>query len=172
MDVRRIEGRDDVRGLIRAHGRAWREAYDGLLPEDVLREVPVDPGEAVVGQWQEGLAENREGVLVAVEEGTVLGFVDLRWGDAGTKEFVGEDEADLKAIHVDPDHWNRGVGTALLEAGLARLPDWVEAVRLEMFADNDVAAPFYESRGFEPTGTGEYEIGKSSYPTVIYTREL
>lgn len=31
MERRHIDGRDDVRGLVRAHGLAWREAYEGLL---------------------------------------------------------------------------------------------------------------------------------------------
>lgn len=170
MNVRSIQNREDVRGLIRAHGLAWREAYDDLLPAAVLESIPVDPDEAEIGEWQAGLSQNQEGVLVAVdEEGAILGFIELRWGDSETKPFVGDDEAGLKAIHVHPDHWGRGVGTALLDRGLELLPDTVETVRLEVFAENDIAIPFYEARGFERTGTGEYEVGGASYRTAIYT---
>lgn len=172
MQIRHIRDEADVRGLVRVHGLAWQEAYDDLLPAEFLERVPVDPDDEVIGELQEGLRENHEGILIAVEDGTILGFVDVRWGDAETKEFVREGEADLKAIYVHPDHWGRGVGTELLDAGLALLPEAVDTVRLEMFADNDVALPFYEARGFERTGTGEYEIEDTAYPTYIYTRRL
>jgi ribosomal protein S18 acetylase RimI-like enzyme len=173
MDVRRIEEQSDVRGLIRAHGLAWREAYDGLLPPEILQSQPVDPSEEEVQRWREDLRENREGVLVAVDdEGVVRGFTDIRWGESETKAFVDEDEADLKAIYVEPEWWGEGIGTALLERGVAALPESTDAVRLEMFAENDTARRFYESKGFEQTDTGEYELAGESYPTAIYTLQL
>lgn len=172
MERRHIDGRDDVRGLVRAHGLAWREAYEGLLPETVLRSVTVDPTAEDVEQWRERLDENRAGVLVAVEDGEVLGFIDVRWGETETKEFVGEREAGLKAIYVHPDYWGDGVGTALFEGGMDLLPDWVEAVRLDVFADNESARGFYESHGFEQTDTRKHEIAGDSYPVTIYTLSL
>lgn len=173
MEVRHLDGKAEVRDLIRVHGLAWREAYEGLLPSEVLEDLTVDPTADEVRQWQEGLRENEEGVLVAVDDdGTVRGFVDMRWGDEETKAFVGEREAGLKAIHVHPDWWNQGIGTALLERGLDLLPDSIEAVRLEMFAGNDVGQRFYEAKGFERADTGTYEIDGRSYETVIYALHL
>jgi ribosomal protein S18 acetylase RimI-like enzyme len=171
MEIRHIEERTDVRGLVRAHGLAWQEAYDGILPDDILQEVTVDPSEEELDQWEEGLAENREGVLVAVED-DVCGFLDMRWGDADSKAFVGENEAGLKAIYVHPDYWGDGVGTALLERGLDLLPESIQAIRLDVFADNEDARAFYESRGFEQTGTDDHEIAGESYPVALYTLEL
>ncbi|WP_090386028.1 GNAT family N-acetyltransferase [Natronobacterium texcoconense] len=172
MEIRHVEGREDVRGVVRAHGLAWREGYDGILPEDALESQPVDPTAEELEPWVDGLAENEEGVLIAVDEGEVQGFVDLRWGDAETKEFVADDEVELKAIYVHPDCWNEGVGTALLESGLELLPDSVDTVRLEVFAANDDARQFYERRGFEHTDDREIEIGDGSYETSIYTLVL
>lgn len=170
MEIRHVEGESDVRGLIRAHGLAWREAYEGLLPPEILQNQPVTPTEEDVQRWYEGLRENQEGVLVAVDDaGVVRGFIDIRWGDSETKEFVGDDEADLKAIYVEPDWWGRGVGTALLERALELLPETVEAVRLEVFEENEDAKRFYEGQGFERTDTGEFDIAGRSYPTSIYT---
>jgi ribosomal protein S18 acetylase RimI-like enzyme len=173
MEIRHIERRRDVRNLIRAHGLAWREAYEGLLPDDVLHGQSMDPNDEEVQQWMERLRENQEGVLIAVDDQeTVRGFIDIRWGASETKEFVGEDEADLKAIYVEPDYWNQGVGTALLKRGLEILPESISVIRLEMFAKNDVADKFYEAKGFEQTDTGEHEIAGRSYPTAIYTLQL
>lgn len=172
MEVRHIEARSDVRGLIKAHGRAWRVAYEDILPADTLSGVTVEPGDEDVNQWMDGLTENHEGVLVAVEDDDVLGFLDMRWGDAETKPFVGENEADLKAIYVHPDHWGDGVGSALLERGLGLLPDDIRAVRLDVFAENDRARGFYESHGFEQTDRDDHEIAGEAYPAAIYTRGL
>ena len=173
MEIRHIEGQADVRGLIRAHGLAWREAYDGLLPSEVLQTQPINPTEEDVRKWQKGLQENQEGVLVAVDnEEVVRGFVDIRWGDSETKEFVGDDEADLKAIYVEPNWWGKGIGTALFERGLEIIPESVNVVRLEMFTENDIASRFYESRGFRQTSVGEYDIAGHSYPTSIYTLQM
>lgn len=171
MHVRHLEGREDVRGIVRVHARAWRAAYDGLLPAESLAKFSVEPTPGEVDRWQEGLTANEAGVLVADDDG-VVGFADLRWGDAETKPFVGEHEAGLKAIYVDPDRWGEGAGTALLSAGLDLLPAAVEALRLEAFAANDVGRRFYEARGFEATDRGETELDGRRYETVIYTRRL
>ncbi|NHX35982.1 MULTISPECIES: GNAT family N-acetyltransferase [Halolamina] len=173
MQVRRIERQADVGGIIRVHGSAWREAYDGLLPPEILQDQTITPTEEDVQQWQEALRENQEGVLVAADdEGVVRGFVDVRWGDSETKEFVGDDEAGLKAIYVDPDWWGEGTGTALLERGLEILPESIDTVRLETFAENDIASQFYESKGFERTDVGEYDIAGRSYSTIVYALQL
>lgn len=174
MEIRGFEGREEVRDIIRIDALAWRAAYDELLPADVLEAKPVTPTDEDIDRWLEGgLRANRDGILLAVtDEGDVRGYADFRWGEGETKDFVEEGEAGLKAIHVHPDHWGEGIGTALLETGLEIIPEWTEAVRLEVFADNDIARPFYEARGFEKTGSGEFEIAGDAYPTAIYTLQL
>lgn len=173
MEVRQLAGRRDVSGLIRAHGLAWREAYAGLLPEEILQQQTVNPTEEDVQQRYEWLRENRDGILVAVDdEETVRGFADFRWGEAETKDFVGDSEAGLKAIYVEPDSWGRGFGSALLEQGIECLPDNVDVIRLEMLSGNEVGHRFYKARGFERTDTSQHEIENTLYPTDISTLHL
>lgn len=170
MNVRRLEDQADVRGLIRVHGLAWQKAYDGLLPDEILQQQSVDPSDEEVQHWSERLRQNRDGVLIATDtDETVRGFADVRWSENETKEFVGQGEAELKAIYVEPDCWGQGIGTALLERCLELFPDGVDTLRLEMLSDNETGREFYEARGFERTGTSEHEIGDESYPTDIYT---
>ncbi|QCW02944.1 GNAT family N-acetyltransferase [Natrinema pallidum] len=173
MDIRRVDSRVEVRGVIRAHGLSWREAYAGLLPEHVLQAQTVDPTDEEVDRWVERLWDNRDGVVIAVDtDDVVRGFADFRWGASVTKPFVETNDAELKAIYVDPDYWGRGTGTALLEQGLETLPDQITRLRLEVLSDNEVGKRFYEARGFEKTDTSSYELGGDSYPTRIYTLEL
>lgn len=171
MEIRTPETDAEMRELIRAHGLSWREAYDGILPDAVLDAMTVDPTPAEVEGWADGFSDDDSAVFVAVVGGTVRGFVDVRWGAENTKSFVGPGEAGVKAIYVHPDRWGEGVGTALLQRGLDALPDRVETVRLEAFADNDVGAQFYEARGFEQVDAGETDIAGEAYPTAIYARD-
>ena len=171
MEVRPPESEGEIRDLIRAHGLSWRAAYDEILPDAALDEMTVDPDPSEVEAWADRIESGPGAVFVAVDDGTVWGFVDVRWGEDHTKSFVGPDEAGVKAIYVHPDRWGEGLGTALLDRGLDALPDRIETVRLEAFADNDVGARFYEARGFERVETGETEIGGETYRTAIYARD-
>ncbi|GAA0725167.1 ribosomal protein S18 acetylase RimI-like enzyme [Halorubrum trapanicum] len=171
MEIRPPETDAEMRELIRAHGLSWREAYDGTLPDAVLDAMTVDPTPEEVERWADGFSDDDSAVFVAVVDGTVRGFVDVRWGAENTKPFVDPGEAGVKAIYVHPDRWGEGIGTALLQRGLDALPDRVETVRLEAFADNDIGARFYEARGFEQVETGETEIAGETYPTAIYARD-
>lgn len=170
--VRTVKEDADLRGAIRAHGRAWKEAYQGILPDAVLADIPTEPTDDLVDQWKERLSEGRETFLIAVDEaGTTRGYVYLRWAD-GTKEFVHEREAGLKEIYVDPDVWGEGIGTALLREGLERLPDHIERIKLEVLADNEIGIRFYEARGFSRVSESEHEIGGNVYDTAVYVREV
>ncbi|MEF8779775.1 MAG: GNAT family N-acetyltransferase [Haloferacaceae archaeon] len=171
MKIRPLDGRDDARGLLRAHALSWREAYDGLVSAELLEAQDPDPTESDVDGMLEALPD-RGVVLVAVEEATVRGFADFRWGSEETKAFVGPGEAGLRAIYVRPDDWGRGIGTALVDRGVGHLPDSTEAVRLEVLSGNERARRFYESAGFRPAGSTTHELGGTEYPTTIYERIL
>jgi ribosomal protein S18 acetylase RimI-like enzyme len=172
MDVRPLDSRRDLRGVHRVNVLAWREAYDGILPESVLEDRSVDlpPGDAAA---QYDRIRSQPGCfLVAVDDDDVVhGYLFLRWDD-DSKGFVGEDEAGLKEIYVEPGYWGEGVGTRLLDRALDELPDTIEAVKLEMLAGNDVAQSFYESHGFEQVGSTEFELGEDTYPTDIYEKQV
>jgi ribosomal protein S18 acetylase RimI-like enzyme len=88
-------------------------------------------------------------LTVATEDGSLLGFVMY------TVE-TGEYEQDttrglVRNIYVVPEHRNRGVGTALLEAAESTLSDrGVDRVGLEAMAENEPARRFYRRHGYTP----------------------
>lgn len=169
MEVRSPDTDEEVRGAIRAHGLAWREAYEGIVSEDVLAAMTVDASAEDVREWTDRIDEDRGRFLVAVDE-NVLGYAYVRWGE--TKAFVGDEEAGLKEIYVHPAHWGEGVGTALLDAGIGCLPGDVAALKLEVLAENVRARAFYEARGFDRVGEDVIEMAGERYRTLHYSRRL
>ncbi len=172
MRVRRIEDREDVRAILDIHARAWRAAYGDFLPAEAIEGIidpDLDPDH--VDQRYSTFMEDNDRAFVAERDGEVVGYAYFRWGSE-TKPFVGAAEAGLKEIYVDPAHWGSGVGTALLERGLNRLPDSCTTLKLEALAENAVGASFYEARGFERADRSEVRIGDEDWPTIIWSRPL
>lgn len=170
VNVRTLEDEDDVQEFARAHGLAWRAAYDDVLPESVISEVPVEIAGERLSEWYDRYAPDSDRVLVAEVDGVVRGYAYFRWEE--TKPFVGPGEAGLKEIYVHPEYWGEGIGTALLERGLELLPAGVSALKLEVLADNDVARSFYEGRGFEPVDTRSTDVGGVTVEVVVYELSL
>ncbi|MFB6073326.1 MAG: N-acetyltransferase family protein [Halobacterium sp.] len=177
MRVRRVEDVEDVRAAYRVNGRAWEAAYADILPEDLVERAASMPVEDELRAHFEAVrdecylvAESAAGDAMS-RGGDVLGYAYARWGE-DTKEFVGEGDAGLKELYVDPDHWGEGVGTVLLAAVLERVPDRFDALVLETLAGNDRGRAFYESRGFEAVDEVSVTFGDVTAPAVVYRREL
>lgn len=169
MDVREPTV-DDGADLASVHAEAWRSAYRGILPDDIVNGFPVEPPDDRVAGWRDRVEAEPNRMLVATVDDDVVGYANVRLEE--TKPFVGDDEAELKELYVDPDSWGEGAGTALLEVAIDALPGWVDVVRLQTFRENDLAAGFYLARGFEQTGEAAFEVGGSEYATDVYSRSL
>jgi ribosomal protein S18 acetylase RimI-like enzyme len=148
MHVRELDSIDELEDATLAHHRAFEAAYDGILPRSVIDRITQRPTDSQLKERYQTITNQPGCYLLGVDDETILGYAWYRWGDA-TKEFVGEDEAGLKEIYLDPDHWRRGLGSALLDAGIDRLPETVSALLLEVLAENDVGSAFYGAQGFE-----------------------
>lgn len=86
-------------------------------------------------------------LLVAREDDDLVGFVMF------TAE-TGQYDQDVRRglvqnIYVAPSHRGRGIGSTLLAAAEARLDEGgVEAVALDVLADNEAALRFYRRHGY------------------------
>lgn len=172
MQVRVLDSSAAVRGAIRSHGRAWQEAYAGILPASVLDRVTVDPDESDIREWLDRLpGEDDPGVAYGASvDRTVRGYIYVRWGD--TKPFVRAGEAGLKELYVHPEWWGAGLGTSLLGRAVDAVPSAVDGLALEALAGNEIGSSFYESRGFGRDGRGDIELAGTRHETVIYRRPL
>lgn len=169
----------DVRAAIAVNRRGWRAAFEDILPAEALPD-PDEVDEAGVS-WAQAAAvygehadEERTRYLVAEsEDGTVVGYALFVRG-AGTKDFVDPEAggAELRALYVAPERWGEGIGTSLLETGIAALPASVERLKLETFTANERGRAFYRARGFEAVGESTFEVEGVDYPTLVFARPL
>jgi ribosomal protein S18 acetylase RimI-like enzyme len=122
------------------HVRAWQRAYAGQMPAAYLDALRAEDRAAM---WHEALmpGESRSEILVAERHGKLVGFTVV--GPVQENPEVGE----LYAINVDPDVWNQGAGSALLDAAHHALAaaGYPRAV-LWVLPGNDRARRFYERR--------------------------
>jgi GNAT superfamily N-acetyltransferase len=91
-------------------------------------------------------------VLVAEVDGGVVGFA----GGGPARRLPEDGIFELYALNIDPPHWSRGVGSALLDAFCV----WSVTVKarevvLWVAQENARACRFYERRGWAWDGTVE-----------------
>lgn len=172
MNIRPPRGTDEFRDSLVVNNRAWRAAYDDILAADALDSLSVPPADELDDHYRRAVETDERAFLLGVEDGEVVGFVDVWWAPGETKDFVSGGDGELRAIYVDPGRWGERIGTRLLAAGIERLPDDVDRVLLETLDGNDVGHAFYRARGFVVVGDSEYEVGGTAYPTTVYARTL
>jgi GNAT superfamily N-acetyltransferase len=124
----------DARAIAEVHVRAWRAAYSGLLPEELLEALSV---EERARAWSARIGSGVGVTLVAVADGAVVGFATLV-------------DREIAALYVDPDRWREGSGAALLRAALTAAGEG--GVTVWVLSGNSGALRFYERFGFAPDG--------------------
>ncbi|MDF9744482.1 GNAT family N-acetyltransferase [Natrinema salsiterrestre] len=154
---------DDVWGIHEIARESWHAAYDDVLGSERVDEV-VDDWYAF-GDLESSITDTNgrddAAFLVATnppmpesgDETDYYGFAHaVPWPEDSSVAF-------LARLYVEPDSWNDGIGTALLEALEAELSAGFERLRLAVLAANDIGISFYESRGFDRVGTRSSDLG-------------
>ena len=104
-------------------------------------------------EWRRRLAEPPEGLynLVALVGERVVGMLGVHtFPNKPRRRHVGN-----VGIAVHDDWHGKGVGSALMRAGLDLADNWLNLTRLvlEVYTDNEPAIRLYERFGFEREGT-------------------
>ncbi len=140
----------DAAGIARAHVLSWQVGYEGLMPRKVLGELSVyDRGR----RWETILtAEHPAETWTTVAEagGEIVGFA----GGGPSRDEGTTGDGELYAIYVAPEHWNKGVGSALMDDALRRLSLGGGAhATLWVLEDNGRGRHFYERCGWSADGS-------------------
>ena len=135
----------DAKAIAELHVATWQAAYQGLIPDDVLKAKTV---EKRLAYWKEAIEFADPQLMVATDGDAVVGFVAFdRSRDPDTKPEVGE----IWAMYVTPAHWRQGVGLALWDGARDGLKDeGCTQVTLWALVANERALHFYEqAAGFK-----------------------
>jgi ribosomal protein S18 acetylase RimI-like enzyme len=138
---------EDAEAIAAVHVATWRDAYAGLMPDEILNGLDVSQRAET---WRGRLRALPDAVFVFVFEqhGQVRGFV------SGGPDRAGRVSGEVFAIYVHPSCQGLGAGRRLLEAAGQRLAEagFAEA-SLWVLATNRAARGFYESQGWRADGT-------------------
>jgi ribosomal-protein-alanine N-acetyltransferase len=103
--------------------------------------------------------------LVAEEDNTLIGYAGMM--------FTGGPQADVVTLAVDPAHWGRGTGTALLNALLDEAGNrGCAEVLLEVREDNPRARQLYVRHGFTEVGVRRGYYQPSGVDAVVMRKGL
>jgi GNAT superfamily N-acetyltransferase len=159
---------EDAIAVARVHVRSWQAAYRSLLPADYLDNLrPEDRAPQYDFASRDPLKPR---TIVACEEGLILGFATTM----PSREPDLMDYGELCALYVDPEHWGRGVGVALVSAARANLfgLDFRNAV-LWILAGNIRAHRFYQIDRWAPDGVRKTDsIWGITVDEIRYRRAL
>jgi putative acetyltransferase len=104
-------------------------------------------------QWRQRLVEPPDGIyhLVAVVGDRAVGMLGLHTYPNKPRRR----HAATIGLGVHDDWQGKGVGTALVRAGIEMADNWLNLTRLELevYTDNEAAIHLYERLGFEREGT-------------------
>ena len=160
----------DAYGIAEIQVAGWQAAYRGLMPDSVLDGLSVPKREEM---WQRILTEQKFQLLVAEQDGRIIGFVDF--GSCRDSDAVPGLTGEILAIYVDPNCWHAGIGQGLLGAALSglKLAGFNEAT-LWVLDSNSRALVFYDRAGFSCDGATKSEIvgDNAKIQEVRYRRPL
>ena len=139
--------------VARVHVRSWQVGYRHLLPAEYL--AALDPEERAKRYTFGSSDPTQPSTLVAVERDVICGFATtLPASYEGMPGF-----GLLGALYVDPDHWSRGIGRALLQAARSQLrKQRFDHAVLWVLVGNTRAQRFYEQDGWVCDGQHRAEV--------------
>jgi GNAT superfamily N-acetyltransferase len=154
--------------IARVHVRSWQVAYRGLLPEDYLDQL--HPEDRARTYDFTSLDPLKPRTIVAANEGLIHGFATT----APSRDPDRANYGELCALYVDPEHWGRGKGQALVSAARAYLLELgFKDAFLWVLRGNVRAERFYQLDGWSADGISRTDtVWAVTVDEVRYQRGL
>ncbi|MGA8218639.1 MAG: GNAT family N-acetyltransferase [Solirubrobacterales bacterium] len=147
----------------------WRAGYRDIVSPERLANLPTDRWRHEIGV---GLRRPVEDAFTCVAEidGAFAGYCYV--AAPSNESDLGRAAAELGALYVDPVHWRKGAGDALVRATLERLAALPYGqVVLWTFRENAPAIALYERHGWRLDGAEKIHA-RSGEPAVRFSRPV
>src|SRR5215813_298997 len=160
--VRRAEAKDlpKVEAIARA---TWPAAYAGIIPDEIQR--------GLLDRWyspeslHRALAVEGSSFFVAESAGDIVGFAQYVRRSA--------ESVELTRIYVLPGRQREGIGTRLLNAGLAKFAEErLHQLTVAVERDNASGRRFYEKAGFGAPREFTHDVQGYVLALVEYRRPI
>jgi ribosomal protein S18 acetylase RimI-like enzyme len=147
--------------------KSWHDTYDRILG----RPQAIRMGRRAYSKINLGILIahsiwpfHRWTVLVAAQDREIIGCV-VADRDDEVAEII------LYGLYVDPELKRKGIGSALLDAVIAKYPH-AKAFRLEVLRDNTAAITWYKARGFAIYGETKKATGTTDVPALYMEKRI
>jgi ribosomal protein S18 acetylase RimI-like enzyme len=142
----------------------WHSTYDRILGRD---QAALVGGRAYstfnAAYWIAQSLLSRSSTVLMADHGDVpVGFAMAQRDGP---------EIILFSLYVHPDWQGKGIGSALLDAVIAR-HGGSDAIRLEVLKDNTAAIAWYQAKGFETYGDTDHATGASNTAALDLAKKL
>lgn len=146
---------EDAEAIAHIHVAMWQHAYRGQMPDALLDGISLERRLTWRVQMLSAPAPKAH-TFVAVEGETILGFCDV---GASREEGAGDSAGELYAIYVAPGTEGKGIGSALMAAGIEALcAEGFTHATLWVLASNVPTIEFYERKGWAADGMTKTEM--------------
>ena len=150
------------------HIASWREAYQKIIPNDILENL--DVGQRTQ-QWIANITADALHTIVAEVDGQIVGFASF--ADTRDEDNDPATVAEIQAIYVKPVAWGKGVGRTLCQSVIEDLSTQsYDHVTLWVLKNNQHARRFYELAGFTRDGKIKTETIGIPLQVVRYRKSL
>ena len=145
---------EDVKDIATIHVKAWQAAYKGLIPQSYLDNLSITKRDRA---WQNILTSAKTHTIVQEINGLVVGFANF--GNTRDRDRDSTVTGEITSIYLNPEHWRKGLGTALFEFILRDMKNrGFTQITLWVLDRNQSACSFYEKMGFKPDGATKIDI--------------
>ena len=146
--IKSMETPEEIEGKSFVHWKAWREAYDDLLPAEFQETMTLERCRFFSQKYPEN-------TLIAIDGLKVIGFIS--YGNFRDETIQA---GEIIALYVLKDYYGKGIAQKLVKAALTALDSFSE-IFLWVLKDNKRAIAFYQKMGFTFDGQEKMlELGK------------
>jgi GNAT superfamily N-acetyltransferase len=138
---------EDIQDLGLVHSEAYRNAYQGIIPDEFLNQVTPE----VSGEYFcTALTQGEERVAIALIDKRTVGCMVLK---ACSDDDLQKHSGEITAIYLLQNHRGIGIGKTILKWGIGKLKDFgCSKVAIWVLRENLNAIRFYEKQGFVRDG--------------------
>lgn len=166
----RIASVHDSRPLAELAETTFRETFaDANTAEDMRLHCTSSYGEAI----QLGEITNPAMLtLLAEEDGRLIGFAQMRWGDAPSC-VAGKAPGEIQRLYVERSWHGKGAAQELMATCIAAMEQRnTDTIWLGVWERNPRAMTFYRKFGFIEAGDHVFPLGKDPQRDIIMARAV